>query len=123
MKKGSGPVPVLGDLVGIRFKGAYNGVVFDNLFEASTPYFYRVGSGAVLKGIEETILLMRVGDVFDITIPGPLAFGQKGRRASPGKPAIPPNATVNYTVELSTIPGKEDELLEGLEDGQIGSSL
>lgn len=58
------------------------------------------------------MILMRVGDVFDLTLPGDLAFGPKGRRASPGKPTIPPNATVNYTVELSTIPGKEVELLE-----------
>lgn len=45
---GSGPSPVIGDLVGIRFKGSYNGVVFDNLFESTDPYFYRVGTGSVL---------------------------------------------------------------------------
>lgn len=49
VKKGSGPAPEVGDLVGIRFKGAYNGVVFDNLFESTDPYFYRAGSGTVLK--------------------------------------------------------------------------
>lgn len=49
VKSGSGPAAEVGDLVGIRFKGAYNGVVFDNLFENKTPYFYRVGSGAILK--------------------------------------------------------------------------
>lgn len=55
---------------------------------------------------------MNVGDVYELTLPGDLAFGTKGRRASAGKPSIPPNATVNYTLELSTIPGKEEELLE-----------
>lgn len=55
---------------------------------------------------------MKVGDVYDITLSGDLAFGKKGRRASPGKPTIPPDATVFYTLELSTIPGKEIELLE-----------
>lgn len=50
VKSGEGPSVELGDLVGIRFKGAYNGVVFDNLFEAPTPYFYRAGSaGIILK--------------------------------------------------------------------------
>lgn len=49
VKKGKGPAPEVGDLVGIRFKGTYNGVVFDNLFEETKPYFYRVGSGAILK--------------------------------------------------------------------------
>lgn len=49
VKKGSGPAAVIGDLVGIRFKGAYKGVVFDNLFENRDPYFYRVGSENILK--------------------------------------------------------------------------
>lgn len=49
VKAGSGPAPEVGDLIGIRFKGMYNGVVFDNLFENTTPYFYRVGSGSILK--------------------------------------------------------------------------
>lgn len=55
---------------------------------------------------------MRVGDVFELTLNGDLAFGKKGRRASAGKPSIPPDATVVYTLECSTIPGKEAELLE-----------
>lgn len=59
---------------------------------------------------------MKVGDIYDLTIPGDLAFGSKGRRASAGKPSIPPNATVNYTLELTTIPGREEELLESSED-------
>lgn len=45
---GKGVVPVIGDLVGIRFRGSFNGVVFDNLFDSKEPYFYRVGSTNVL---------------------------------------------------------------------------
>lgn len=66
---------------------------------------------------------MSVGQVVDLEIPPSKAFGSKGRRASPGKPVIPGNATILYTVELSTIPGKEEELLERLGDSDIGSSL
>lgn len=64
-------------------------------------------------------MLMKVGDIYDLTLPGDLAFGTKGRRASAGKPSIPPNATVTYTLELTTIPGKESELLESLDDAEI----
>lgn len=49
VKKGDGPSVVVGDLVGIRFKGMYNGVVFDNLFNETHPYFFRAGSGTILK--------------------------------------------------------------------------
>lgn len=55
---------------------------------------------------------MRVGDVYDLKLPAELAFGKKGRRASAGKASIPPGAEINFTLELSSIPGKEDELLE-----------
>jgi len=37
------------DLVTIRFKGEYNGVVFDDLFKVEEPYFYRMGSENILK--------------------------------------------------------------------------
>ena len=49
VKKGSGPAPVKGDIVGIRFKGMYNGVVFDDIFGSEEPYFYRAGTDKVLK--------------------------------------------------------------------------
>ncbi|CAN8074976.1 unnamed protein product [Agarophyton chilense] len=120
IKAGDGPAAQVGDLVGIRFKGMYNGVVFDNLFTDTTPYFYRVGSGNILQGLEEALMKMKVGDVYDLTIPGELAFGVKGRRASAGKPSIPPNATVSYTLELTTIPGKEQELLESVDSDELG---
>lgn len=49
IKHGDGPSPVVGDLVGIRFKGMYNGVVFDDLFNDPQPYFFRAGSGSIVK--------------------------------------------------------------------------
>lgn len=48
-KKGTGPKIAVGDLVAIRFKGTYNDVPFDDLFETSQPYFYRAGSELVMK--------------------------------------------------------------------------
>lgn len=66
---------------------------------------------------------MRVGDIVDVVLPADKAFGKKGRPASAGVPSIPPNATISYIIELSTIPGKEEELLEGIADSDIGTSL
>jgi hypothetical protein len=34
-------VPVVGDLVTIRFKGSYKDVAFDDTFVTDQPYFYR----------------------------------------------------------------------------------
>lgn len=55
---------------------------------------------------------MSVGDLWELDIPGELAFGQKGRRASAGKPSIPPNATVAYSLLIESIPGRMEELIE-----------
>lgn len=102
------------------------------LFSSFLLLFVCVSSWVVLfyyqmlflkKGIDEAVQQMKVGQVADVTLLPDKAFGSKGRRASPGKPAIPPNATVSYTIELSTIPGKDEELLETLDDTEIGTSL
>lgn len=37
----SGIIPKPGDLVGVRFKGAYKGVVFEDIFNSEEPYIYR----------------------------------------------------------------------------------
>lgn len=43
---------------------------------------------------------------------GDLAFGAKGRSASPGKPRIPAGATVEYELSLVGLPGRETELID-----------
>ena len=59
---------------------------------------------------------MKPGAVFEMEIPGDLAFGVAGRGASPGKPRIPPGATVYYVLELSGVPGKEEDLIDVIGD-------
>lgn len=61
---------------------------------------------------------MRVGDRFFITVPGNMAFGPKGRPSSAGKPRIPNNATITFDVEMVGLPGKEQELIELIGDGE-----
>lgn len=57
-KKGDGPAPSPGDLMAIRFRGSYNGVVFDDIFNTPEPYFYRLGSGSILKVRNNTLSLL-----------------------------------------------------------------
>jgi len=112
-KGGGGGKPVVGDLIAIRFKGAVakTGQVFDDIL-AGEPYYMRVGSGNVLPGVEEAVKLMSSGDMWKLTIPPSLAFGEKGRSASPGKPRIPSGAVIDFTLELVAVPGKDEEILE-----------
>ena len=116
LKAGGGLKPVRGDLCAIRFQGSYNGNVFDDILGAEEPLYFRVGDGRLLKGIETAIVNMPVGAKWELDIPAELAFGNGGRPASPGKPRIPPGARINYILELSGVPGKEEDLMEVIGD-------
>ena len=81
---GDGPKPEIGELAAIRFKANFGDTVIDDIFDTPEPYYTRVGSGGLLKGIEEVIPKMRLGDRWVVTIPGDMAFGKKGRPVSFG---------------------------------------
>lgn len=117
-KQGDGPKPDIGQLAGIRFKAVCvpTGNVIDDTRNTREPYYSRVGGGGLLKGVEEVLPLMRVGDQFVITIPGNMAFGEKGRPSSAGKPRIPANAEIIFEVEMVGLPGKEADLIDLIGD-------
>jgi len=115
IKKGSGgEKPIKGDLVAIRFKASIQGTgaIIDNIMDSPEPYYYRAGSGVVVPAVEEAVLMMRTGDVWQMVVPPELGFGSKGRSASPGKPRIPGTAVLDFTLEMVAVPGKDEELLD-----------
>jgi len=56
---------------------------------------FRIGSGGVESGLEEGILLLRIGDKARFVIPSFLAHGLSG-----DQDRIPPKATLVYTMKL-----------------------
>merc|ERR1712232_1204589 len=118
IKSGDGEAPKLGELIGIRFKAFAGANKIDDIFDTPEPYYTRVASGGLIKGVETTLPLMQLGDRWELTIPGQLAFGPKGRPASAGKPRIPGNAEVVFDVEIVGLPGKEQELIELIGDAE-----
>jgi FKBP-type peptidyl-prolyl cis-trans isomerase FkpA len=56
---------------------------------------FKIGSGGVESGLEEGILLLRVGDKARLVIPSYLAHGLSGDQDK-----IPPKATLIYTLKL-----------------------
>mmetsp|Transcript_25743 Transcript_25743/g.36323 ORF Transcript_25743/g.36323 Transcript_25743/m.36323 type:complete len:194 (+) Transcript_25743:79-660(+) len=117
-KAGDGPKPDIGELAAIRFRAsvAESGMKIDDIFDTPEPYYTRIGSGGLLKGVEQVLPLMRVGDRYTLTVPGELAFGPKGRPASAGKARIPSNAAITFEVEMVGLPGKEQELIDLIGD-------
>jgi peptidylprolyl isomerase len=118
MKKGDGPEPKVGELAGIRFRALVlqSGQKIDDIFDSPEPYYTRVGSGGLLKGVEEVLPLMRMGDRYFITVPTNMAFGPKGRPSSAGKPRIPGDAIITFEVEMVSMPGREQELIDLIGD-------
>jgi FKBP-type peptidyl-prolyl cis-trans isomerase len=68
-KTGTGPKPVRGELAAIRFSARFGDIEFDNIFDNPEPYYTRIGSGALIKGVEDTLPLMRLGDRWVLTVP------------------------------------------------------
>lgn len=116
VKEGKGAKPEIGELIAIRFAAFCDGRKIDDIFDTPEPYYTRLGSGGLLKGVESTLPNMKLGDRWKLTIPGELAFGPKGRPASAGKPRIPGNAEIVFDVEVVGLPGKEPELIDLIGD-------
>ena len=68
-KVGNGPKPDSGELCAIRFAAYAGSNKIDDIFETPEPYYTRVGSGGLIKGVESTLPLMRVGDRWELTVP------------------------------------------------------
>ena len=95
-KKGTGPQLKAGDTVVLNYTGTLtNGVKFDSSYDRNEPLAFQLGAGRVIKGWDEGVAKLRVGDQAILVIPGKLAYGPKG---IPN--VIPPDATLIFIIEV-----------------------
>ncbi|KAL8104399.1 peptidyl-prolyl cis-trans isomerase FKBP16-3, chloroplastic isoform X1 [Apium graveolens] len=107
IKVGAGPSPPVGFQVAANCVAMVpSGQIFDSSLEKGQLYIFRIGSGQVIKGLDEGILSMKVGGKRRLYIPGSLAF-PKGLTSAPGRPRVAPNSPVIFDVSLEYIPGLE----------------
>jgi FKBP-type peptidyl-prolyl cis-trans isomerase FklB len=94
LMSGNGPSPGPSDKVTTHYHGMLiDGTVFDSSVDRGEPISFPVGG--VIKGWQEALQLMSVGDKWRVSLPYDLAYGERGAGAS-----IPPYATLIFEVEL-----------------------
>ncbi|KAL7888239.1 hypothetical protein AOLI_G00032130 [Acnodon oligacanthus] len=78
-----------------------NGKKFDSSRDRNKPFKFKIGRQEVIKGWEEGVAQMSLGQRAKITCTPDMAYGATGH---PG--VIPPNATLIFDVELLKLEGR-----------------
>lgn len=96
IEEGTGAQAVAGKKVKVHYTGKLeDGTEFDSSVKRGQPIEFTLGAGQVIKGWDEGIALMKVGDKRQLIIPPQLGYGAAGAGN-----VIPPNATIIFDVEL-----------------------
>jgi peptidylprolyl isomerase len=97
--EGTGAQPQRGNTVLVHYTGTLeDGTKFDSSRDRDRPFSFKVGTGQVIRGWDEALSLMHVGDRWEVTLPPDLGYGQRGAGG-----VIPPNATLIFDIELLRI--------------------
>jgi len=100
LKDGAGPNPAATQTVKVHYRGTFpDGKEFDSSYSRGTPAEFPLNR--VIKCWTEGVQLMKVGGKSKLTCPAAIAYGEKGAGG-----VIPPNATLQFEVELLGISGK-----------------
>jgi FKBP-type peptidyl-prolyl cis-trans isomerase FklB len=94
LKEGAGAIPKATDAVTVNYRGTFiNDNEFDSSYKRGEPVSFPVTG--VIAGWTEALQLMKVGSKWQLFVPAKLAYGEQGF-----PPAITPNATLIFEVEL-----------------------
>lgn len=98
-----------GDTISVHYTGSLlDGTIFDSSVKRGTPIQFKLGVGQVIKGWDEGLMEMCIGEKRKLVIPSEMAYGKRGAGG-----VIPGDATLVFTTELIAvdgIPAAKDEL-------------
>ncbi|KAF2007695.1 hypothetical protein P154DRAFT_516513 [Amniculicola lignicola CBS 123094] len=94
-----------GDTIHVHYRGTLlsDGSEFDSSFSRNKPFAFKLGAGQVIKGWDQGLMDMCIGEGRKLTIPPALGYGNN-RVGS-----IPAGSTLIFETELMAIDGVEKE--------------
>jgi len=99
LKAGSGAEATAGQTVTVHYVGTLtDGTKFDSSRDRNEGFTFKLGAGMVIKGWDQGVAGMKIGQLRKLTIPSDLAYGARGY-----PPVIPANATLVFEVELLSV--------------------
>lgn len=85
-----------------------NGEIFWETRNSNTPFHFVTGTSSVIKGVEEGVSKMRVGDRWIFILPPEIAYGDKQRGP------IPPNSTLVFDYEVLDVSDPKKSIIDTL---------
>jgi len=106
LKAGTGPSIAAGKIAVVNYTGwLYDasardnkGKQFDSSLKQGQPFRFPLGAGQVIKGWDQGVVDMKVGESRRLIIPPELAYGAGGAGG-----VIPPGATLVFDIDLVAI--------------------
>ncbi len=100
LEEGNGASAKAGDTVTVNYVGVdyKTGKEFDASWDRGEPFTFALGAGEVIPGWDQGIAGMKVGGRRELIIPPSLGYGAAG-----APPAIPPNETLIFVVDLEAV--------------------
>ena len=101
LTEGTGASPAARDTVRVHYRGYFpdTGKEFDSSIARGQPIDFPLNG--VIPCWTEALQKMKVGGKAKLTCPASIAYGSRGAGG-----VIPPNATLNFDVELISVKGK-----------------
>ena len=119
--RAQGRRPKTGETVLVHYTGTLtDGTKFDSSQDRKEPIAFPLGRGAVIKGWDEGIAQLGIGDSAVLIVPPQLGYGEKGAGG-----VIPPHATLVFVVTLVDVKGEalSEVLLKIIDERGIDAAV